>query len=122
MPAVLAKITGFPNGQLWTGGVGVNAADVVIQTNDISAFDNFELFSTAGVMTVFGSLDGATYGTAPLSLQDMGAVSVGETYVTVTVANRYYRLRGTFKNLQVQQSGATAVANGTMLMQRTGHQ
>ena len=100
--AVLAKITGFPSGQLYTGGVGVNAADQVIVTNDVSQFDTFELFSTAGAMNVFGSLDGVNFGTAALSLQDMGAASVGETYVTVTVANRFYRLRGAFKALIVE--------------------
>lgn len=101
------------NALFYTGGVGVNANDVVIQSGDVSSYDTFMLQSTAGAMQVLVSLDGTNYSTAPLSLQDMGATTT--TPVLLTAANRTYGFRGKFAALKVTQNGATGVANGCLV-------
>jgi hypothetical protein len=93
-------------------GTGTNDNDVVIQTNSVDQFDAFCLFSTAGAMDVFVSLDGTNYATEALSLQDFGAVD--NNPVVVTAASRIYCFVGKFKTLRVLQNGATAVTAATM--------
>ena len=104
------------NALFYTGGVGTNANDVVIQSGDVSSYDTFMLQSTAGAMQVLVSLDGINYSTAPLSLQDMGATSA--TPVLLTAANRTYGFRGKFAKIQVTQNGATGVVNGCLVCGR----
>jgi hypothetical protein len=79
--------------------------DVPITTGDISQYDTFMVHSSAGAVDAFGSLDGTTYATAPLSLQDMGAVTTDP--VIVTAAGRIYGFRGKFRKIRVLQNGAT---------------
>lgn len=110
--ATLATGTQLGNGLLWSGGVGVNAADIVIQTNDLLGCDEHMLFSTAGAMDVWVSIDGTNYATAALSLVDMGAVTTAP--VIVTAAGRMYSFFGYFRRVQVKQNGAVAVANATL--------
>lgn len=104
----------FNNGNsfVYSGGAGTNANDAVIQTVDVSRFDTFLLMSTAGAMQVLASLDGTNYCTAPLNMQDYGAVD--NTPVIVTAANRVYGFRGKFKLLKITQNGATGVANAAL--------
>lgn len=101
------------SGWAFTGGVGVNDNDQVFLTGDVSRFDTFMLLSTAGAMDVFVSLDGANFSTAPLSLQDFGGTSTAP--VLVTAANRVYGFRGKFAAVRIDQNGATAVANATLM-------
>lgn len=98
------------------GIAGVNDNDVVIENDSIERYEEFTLMSTAGAMDVFVSLDGTNYSTAPLSLADLGAITLDP--VIVTAANRVYRFRGVFKAVRVQQNGATAVANATLICGR----
>lgn len=117
--ALTLAVSNFMGSALrFTGGIGVSANDVVIQTNDIAQFDTFLLQSTAGAMQVLVSLDGTNYSTAPLSLTDMGA-TVSDP-VIVTAANRTYRFRGTFSKIRVTQNGATGLANATLICSRLG--
>jgi hypothetical protein len=116
--ATLAVIDQISNILRFSGGVGVNANDVVVQTNDVSKYDTFELISTAGAMQVLATLDGTNYTTAPISLTDMGATTSDP--VIVTAANRIYRFRGAFSVLKVTQNGATAVTGATLVCQKMG--
>lgn len=121
--ATLATEDTFGNYLRYSGGIGVNTGDVVVQTPDIGRFDTFTLCSAAGALQVFASLDGTNYMTSPLTLEDLGAASTtGEVFVTTTAAERVYRVRGTFSKLQVQQSGATAATAVTMLCSRLNRQ
>ncbi len=100
---------------VWTGGAGANNNDIVIQTLDSNRFDTFLLKSQQGVMDVFVDLgDGNFIG--PMSIADLGATSSDP--VIVTVAARLYGFRGSFKAIQVQQNGATAVTGAILRMQR----
>lgn len=89
-------------------GTGTNDNDVLFETNDVSQFSAFMIMSTAGAVDVFPSLDGTTYSTAPLALQDFGAVT--NDPVLVTVAGRMYGVAGKFRKVKVLQNGATAAA------------
>lgn len=100
----------------WSAGTGANNDDVVIQTNDVSRYDEFMLQSTAGALDVFASLDGTNYATAALSLIDLGATTSDP--VLVTAANRTYAFFGTFRKLRVLQNGASAVADAVLLGKR----
>lgn len=91
---------------------GTNDNDVVIQTDDVTAFNTFLLQSTGGAMDVFVSLDGTNYSTAALSLTDLGATTSDP--VVVTAANRTYGFRGSFAAIRVLQNGAGAVANACL--------
>lgn len=97
-------------------GVGTNDNDVVIQSGDVSRFDEFTLISTAGALDVFASLDGDNYATAALSLIDCGATTSDP--VIVTAANRIYQFFGTFAKIRVLQNGASAVADATLMCRR----
>lgn len=112
MAGTLATQKQLGSALLWTGGAATTNGDVCVQTNDVSRYNEHLVFSTAGVLQVFGSLDGTTYVGAPLSLVDMGGISANP--VTVTVAGRLYKVLGCFAALQVQQSGATAVAGAQL--------
>ena len=88
-------------------GTGVNAADILFTTDELSLYSGFLLPSITGAVDVLGVLEtGGTYLTAPISLQDLGAVTT--TPVLVTVAGRLYGIVGNFHALKVRQSGATA--------------
>jgi hypothetical protein len=104
------------NALRYTGGVGANDNDVVIQTGDVSAYDEFLLQATDGATDVFVSLDGTNYSTAPLSLIDLGATTSDP--VLVTAADRTYAFFGTFALIRVLQNGATAVAGATLMCKR----
>jgi len=95
--------------ELWQGIAGVNAADVMIETSDVSQFDTFELVNQAGAAEVLVSLDGTNFTSAPLSLTDFGATTTAP--VIVTAANRLYGWRGKFKIVRVRQNGATGVTS-----------
>lgn len=116
----LATVDSVGNIERYSGGVGVNDGDIVVDTGDISRHDTFCLISTAGAMEVFPSLDGTNYSTAPLSLIDMGATSTAP--VTLTAAGRIYGFFGAFAKVRVKQSGATAVTAATLTMSRKGGQ
>lgn len=114
--AVLATENFIGNWLRYTGGTGVNAADVVCQPTDISRYDTFTFASTAGAVAVFATLDGTNFMTSAMAMEDLGAASTtGSVLVTVTAAERIYRIRGSFQSLQFQQSGATGVTAFTLL-------
>jgi hypothetical protein len=92
--------------------------DVLVQTDDVSAYDTFMLMSTAGTVDVYVTLDGTNYSTAPLSLQDFGATTSDP--VTEAVANRVYGFRGQFRKIRVLQKGATNPTAVSLLCGRLG--
>lgn len=110
--ATLAVLDSYGNVERFSGGVGVNAADIVVQTGDVSRFDTFMLRNTAGAVEVVASLDDTNYD-APLSLDDLGATTSAP--VIVTVAARTYRFKGAFRFLRVRQNGVAA-ATGVVLI------
>lgn len=118
MALVLATSSQQGNARVWSGGSGVANADVVIQTKDSMRNDQHMLMSTAGAMAVFVSLDGVNYTTAALSLIDFGATSTAP--VIITAAGRMYGFVGYYALIQVQQSGAVAVANATLVQSKKG--
>lgn len=87
-------------------GTGINDNDVLFTSTELSRFDACLLTSTAGAVDVFATLDGTTYSTAAVSLQDFGATT--NDPVLVTAAGRIYGLAGNFNKLRVLQNGATA--------------
>lgn len=102
----------------FAAGSGANDNDVVFQTGDVTAYDEYQLHSTAGAMDVFVTLDGTNYTTAPLSLIDQGATT--NDPVIVTSAGTLFGFYGTFAKVRVLQNGATAVANATLVCSRKG--
>ncbi|HEX9660267.1 MAG TPA: hypothetical protein VGA18_08195 [Rhodothermales bacterium] len=93
-------------------GGGDNDNDELFTTSDISSCDAFMLMSSAGAVDVLVSLDGVNFSTAPLSLQDFGAVDT--TPVLVTAAGRVYGFAGKFRKIRALQNGATA-AQATLI-------
>lgn len=115
--AVLATEDSMGNFLRLTGGVGVNANDVLAQS-DAGRYDTFTFFSTAGAMNLLCALDAAAT-LVPMAFEDLGAASAaGVVFVTVTAPNRLYRVRGTFSKIELTQNGAVAVAGATMLLSR----
>lgn len=97
----------------FTGVAGVNDDDVVIETEDISMYDTFEISSTTGVMDVKVSHDGGSTFVGPRSMSDLGATTLDP--VVETVAGRPYAFRGKFLAIQISQKGATAVAGAVLV-------
>lgn len=97
----------------YKSATGTNDNDVVIQSEDVSKWDTFQILTTAGATDVFVSLDGTNYATAPISLQDQGATTSDP--VIVTAAGRVYGFRGKYAKVQVLQNGATAVENACLM-------
>lgn len=100
--------------RLYSGGLGANDNDVIVQADDVAKYSEFHLMTTAGATDVTVSLDGTNYTTAPLSLIDFGATTIG-TAVLVTAANRMYRFTGVYQKVRVLQNGVTAPENVTLL-------
>jgi hypothetical protein len=82
--------------------------EIVIQTEDVSQYDTFMLMSDTGAVDVFPSLNGTSYATTALSLQDMGATTSDP--VALTAAARIYGFRGKFRKIRVLQNNTTDVA------------
>ena len=116
--ATLAVAKNLGTALQYSAGVGAGDNEVVVQTGDVSAYDQFLLQSTQGAMDVLVSLDGTNYSTAPLSLIDMGATTSDP--VIVTAANRTYAFFGTFAGVRVLQNGATAVQNAALVCFQKG--
>jgi len=87
---------------------GTASADnaLLFTTGDIIRFDGCMLMSPDGAVDVEGSIDGTNYVTAPISMQDLGAVTVDP--VIVTAPDRQYYVPGKYRFLRVRQNGATA--------------
>lgn len=88
-------------------GTGVNDNDLLFTTGNIQQHGSYTLMSTAGAVDVEVTLDGATWSTAALALEDLGATA-NTTYVLVTAALRVYQFRGKFTQIRVRQNGVTA--------------
>lgn len=92
--------------ELYTGS-GTNDNDLLFTTRNVQAHGSFTLMSTAGAVDVEVTLDGTTWSTTALSLEDLGATA-NTTYVVVTAALRVYQFRGKFTQVRVRQNGGTA--------------
>jgi hypothetical protein len=79
--------------------------EVLIDTGNVGSFDACVLMSSAGAVDVLLSLDGTTFATAALSLQDFGATTTDP--VLVTTAGRVYGFRHKAMGVRVLQNGAT---------------
>ncbi len=116
-PVAVGTLNNLGNAWQYLGVAGTGDTTVVIATEDVSRNDLFMFSSSAGAMQVYGCIDDTNF-YGPLSLDDLGATV--SSPVTITAAARIYRLRGTFRYLQVKQSGGTAVAGACLLASRTG--
>lgn len=114
--ATLATVDSVGNALRFSGGAGVNDADVVVQTGDVSSFDTFEITSTAGVMAVKVSIDGTNY--SSIALDDLNSTS--SALVAATTAAGIYGFRGKYSRVKVSQSGATGVANACLICGKLG--
>jgi hypothetical protein len=116
-PTQIGAVGDVSNGLQIIGIAGTGAAAVCIQTGDMSRYDTFMLMSTAGSFEVLGCIDDVNY-SDPLTMQDLGDAAA--TYVIASVAGHMCQLKGQYRYLQVQQVGATDVANLVMLCSRQG--
>ena len=119
MAITLATVEYYGKVAVWSAGDSDDDNDIVVQTGSVIDFDEFELMSTTGVLDVFPSLDGTNYATAPLSLRDMGALSLNP--VVVTVANRVYKFTGHFMAIRVQQASGVDTTAVTLVCGRSGN-
>jgi hypothetical protein len=99
----------------FVGIAGANDNDIVIETEDLSRYDTFELSSLAGAMDVFVSHDGGAF-PGPRSLGDLGATTLDP--VIVTAAGRAYGFRGVVDRVRIRQNGATPVAGAVLVCKR----
>jgi len=99
------------------GDAGSIDNDIVIESDDLSRFDTFELSSAAGAMDVFISHDGAAF-IGPRSLGDLGAVTLDP--VIVTAAARSYGFRAALHHIRIRQNGATPVTGAVLVCKRIG--
>jgi hypothetical protein len=88
-------------------GTGAADNDLLFTTANVQIYGSYTLMSTAGAVDVEVTLDGATWSTAALALEDAGSAT-NTTYVLVTTALRVYRFRGKYTQVRVRQNGATA--------------
>ena len=109
--AANAAVEMFGDGVRYSG-TGVNASDILFTTGIMTPYSACTLMSTTGSVNVFVSLDGSTFSTAALSLQDFGA-TVNDPVLSTT-ALRVYGFAGKYKKIRVLQNGATA-ANASLL-------
>lgn len=96
------------NALRYKDGLGANDNDIIVQTGDVSAYNQFTLmYTSTGSLDVFPSLDGTNYATSPLTMLDLGSTAaVPSTVVATTGVNRIYGFSGTYAKLRVQQNGA----------------
>jgi hypothetical protein len=80
----------------------------LIITPNLSALDACMVMSATGAVDVYVSLDGTTYSTTALSLQDFGATDLNP--VNVTAALRMYGFVGKYQKVKIVQNGATDAA------------
>lgn len=118
MALTLAVADHMGNALRYKDGLGASDNDVIVQTGDVSQYDEFLLMTTAGAVDVMVSLDGTNYSTAALSLIDMGATTSDP--VVVTAANRIYGFFGTFNLVRVLQNGATVAEDVCLICSRKG--
>lgn len=92
----------------WTrfSGTGTGDNTEVFTTTELTRFDACMISSSAGSVDVYGTLNGSTYTTAAISLQDFGATT--NDPVLSTVAGRMYAVPGKYVRLRVLQNGGTA--------------
>lgn len=94
---------------------GTNADNAIVAevTSNAEGYDTWQLGSSAGVMDVYGSLDGTNYLTAPIALTDLGSVAPSTTVIETTAGGNF-GFKGRWKKILVQQKGATAVVGATL--------
>ncbi len=104
---------GFQLDRLFTGTANADAAVLFTAGGALPAAqllaNSHVIQPTAGSCTVEGSVDGTTFVTAPLAVEDLHSTTPG-TRVTVMAPGRAYLLRGSYSALRVKQSGVTAAA------------
>ncbi len=113
MAIVVGTVDGFGRRFLFKGIAGIADNSIVLETSDVSQFDEFIIMSSAGAMDILVSLDGSTFTTAPLSMADLGATSTAP--VIVTAAGRLYGFRNSIKVIRVFQNGGVNIADCLMI-------
>lgn len=109
------------NALRYKDGLGNSDNDIIVQTGDISAYDEFKLTNVStGSVDVFPSLDGTNYATAPLTLTDFGSTAAAPATVNATVAGRIYGFTGTYAKIRVLQAGAGVPTAVCLICSRKG--
>jgi hypothetical protein len=110
------------NALRYKDGLGASDNDVIVQTEDVSAYNDFRLmYTSTGSLDVYPSLDGTNYATAPLTLYDLGSTAVAPaTVVATTGVGRIYGFSGTYAKLRVLQNGAGIPATVCLMCSRRG--
>lgn len=98
--------------QLFLLGSAAGDNATVFEFDDARSYDTFLLTSSAGVMDVYGSLDGANYAASAINMTDCCATD--STPVIETAAGRIYGIRGPYRKIKVLQKGATAVVGAVL--------
>lgn len=89
-----------------------------IEVDDVQRFNEFAIQSSAGVMSVFSSLDGITL-TSPLAMEDKQSLTP-LVRVTVTVAPGIFYFTGNFKFLRIFQATGAGIADARLLCGKIG--
>jgi hypothetical protein len=119
MALTLAIPDHMGNALRYKSGLGANDNDVIVQTGDVSAYDEFRLtHGSTGTVDVFPSLDGTNYAARPLTLVDLSSTAAVPATVPVTAGGGIYGFSGTFAALRVLQNGATAPTDVTLMCAR----
>ena len=106
--------------EVFNGANGVNAGDIIYPIQDATRFDVFTFYGGNGALQILVSLDGQNF--ENVAVQDLSAASVGQTYTATLAAGHVGMLVGSFRSVQVQQSGATATTNAAMVCTKKGGQ
>ena len=109
--AVVGTVESNGDRNVWSGIAGANDNDLVIETNDVSRLDTYQVSCTSGSFDVFVN-DGNQWLTSPLSLADLGAVTVDP--VVVGTGLRNYGFRGFYAAIRVRQTLAVALLGATL--------
>jgi hypothetical protein len=98
-------------------GTGDGATLGILKDGQIRHLRRFALQVVTGVVRVFGSVDGTTYGANPLVLSLEPAVDAADvvtetqgTFVATAAPSRLYYFFGQYKALKFLQKGATGAA------------
>ncbi len=106
-----ASSSSFAEGLFQTfTGTGVNDNDLLFTTSDTGIYNTFELTTTSatGNVDVEVSLDGTSFSTVPIALEDQGSAAPTVYVVATAAVGRVYRFTGKYANVRVRQAGALA--------------
>lgn len=109
--AAIGTVESNGDRNVWTGIAGVSDNDIVIETRDVSRLDTYQVSCNSGSFDVFVN-DGNQWLTDPLSLADLGAVTVDPVIIGTGLRN--FGFRGFYSKIRVRQNNVTALLGATL--------